>query len=222
MTKMPKAAPRTAATALFSRFAVVLFAGTSVLAVAPVAAQTAEPAPAEVQTDDNSIVVTGFKLQNQLAIAAKRDSDTTADFLAADEINRQPDYNIADAFRRAPGVFAIFDEDEGRYVGIRGLNPTRSSKVLLLEDGIPLSFAPYGDNASYYHPPIERFSSLEVLKGAAQVRFGPQTIGGAINYITPEVPDALTARATGGAFCILTGIILVELKPIGNESHPHS
>ena len=55
------------------------------------------------------IVVTGFKLQNKLAIAEKRQSDVTADFLAADEINRQPDFNIADAFRRAPGVFTIFD-----------------------------------------------------------------------------------------------------------------
>jgi Fe(3+) dicitrate transport protein len=66
--------------------------------------------------------------------------------------------------------------------------------VLLLEDGVPLSFAPYGDNASYYHPPIERFERIEVLKGASQVRFGPQTIGGVINYITPRAPDELTAR----------------------------
>ncbi|MCK7508581.1 MAG: hypothetical protein MZV70_33995 [Desulfobacterales bacterium] len=29
--------------------------------------------------------------------------------------------------------------------------------MLLLEDGIPLAYAPYGDNASYYHPPVERF-----------------------------------------------------------------
>ena len=44
---------------------------------------------------------------------------------------------------------------------------------------------PYGDNASYYHPPIDRFERLEVLKGGAQIAYGPQTIGGAVNYLTP-------------------------------------
>lgn len=73
-------------------------------------------------------------------------------------------------------------------IGIRGLNPTRSAKVLLLEDGIPLTYAPYGDNASYYHPPIDRFESVEVLKGSGQILYGPQTIGGVINYITPTPP----------------------------------
>ncbi len=60
-------------------------------------------------------------------------------------------------------------------IGIRGLNPTRSSKLLLLEDGIPLAYAPYGDNASYYHPPVNRFERIEVLKGSSQILFGPQT-----------------------------------------------
>ena len=73
-------------------------------------------------------------------------------------------------------------------VGIRGLNPTRSSKLLLLEDGIPLTYAPYGDNASYYHPPIDRFESVEILKGSGQILYGPQTIGGVVNYITPVPP----------------------------------
>lgn len=75
-------------------------------------------------------------------------------------------------------------------IGIRGLNPTRSTKVLLLEDGIPLTYAPYGDNASYYHPPIDRFESVEMLKGSGQILYGPQTIGGVVNYITPIPPSS--------------------------------
>jgi Fe(3+) dicitrate transport protein len=53
---------------------------------------------------------------------------------------------------------------------------------------VPLAYAPYGDNASYYHPPIERFETVELMKGAGQVQFGPQTIGGTVNYITPAPP----------------------------------
>jgi len=118
--------------------------------------------------------------------------------VTSEDLRRSRVLNVNDALRQVAGLFPRDEEGVGARpnIGIRGLNPTRSTKVLLLEDGIPLSFAPYGDNASYYHPPIERFERIEVLKGAAQVRFGPQTIGGVINYITPRAPDELTARVT--------------------------
>ncbi|GBF58758.1 Fe(3+) dicitrate transport protein FecA [Candidatus Phycosocius bacilliformis] len=106
--------------------------------------------------------------------------------------------NVNEALRQAPGVFARDEEGMGLRpnIGIRGLSPTRSSKVLLLEDGLPLSYAPYGDNATYYHPPIRRYDRIEVLKGASQIRFGPNTVGGVINYVTPRAPDVLTGQIT--------------------------
>lgn len=92
--------------------------------------------------------------------------------------------------RKASGINVRDEEGFGLRpnIGIRGLNPTRSSKVLLLEDGIPLTYAPYGDNASYYHPPIDRFETVEILKGSGQILYGPQTVGGVINYITRNPP----------------------------------
>ncbi len=105
--------------------------------------------------------------------------------------------------RRVAGVNVRDEEGFGLRpnIGIRGLNPTRSSKVLLLEDGIPLTYAPYGDNASYYHPPTDRFESVEVLKGSGQILYGPQTIGGVINYLTPNPPGkrAGSISLTGGS-----------------------
>jgi len=100
-------------------------------------------------------------------------------------------FNANEALRKIPGVNVRDEEGFGMRpnIGIRGMNPSRSSKTLLLEDGIPLSYAPYGDNASYYHPPIERFSSIEVLKGPSQIMFGPQTVSGTINYLTPNPPS---------------------------------
>jgi Fe(3+) dicitrate transport protein len=100
-------------------------------------------------------------------------------------------FTINEAIRKVPGVYARDEEGFGLRpnFGVRGLNPTRSSKVLLLEDGLPLAYAPYGDNATYYHPPVDRFERIEVLKGSGQVLFGPQTIGGVINYITPRPAD---------------------------------
>jgi Fe(3+) dicitrate transport protein len=110
-------------------------------------------------------------------------------------------FTVNEAMRKVPGVFARDEEGIGLRpnLGIRGLNPTRSAKLLMLEDGIPLAYAPYGDNASYYHPPVNRFDRIEVLKGSSQILFGPQTLGGLVNYITPAVPRELEGRLQASA-----------------------
>ncbi|MGE0447645.1 MAG: TonB-dependent receptor [Vicinamibacterales bacterium] len=123
-------------------------------------------------------------------------------FLSGDVLAASHVFSTSEALRKIPGVSVRDEEGLGLRpnIGMRGLNPTRSSKVLLLEDGVPVAFAPYGDNASYYHPPIERFDRVEVLKGASQVVHGPVTVGGVINYITPEAPAETsgTLAVTGG------------------------
>ena len=97
-----------------------------------------------------------------------------------------------EVLRRVPGV--NLREDSGPVamrlnIGMRGLNPNRSRKVLMLEDGIPIALAPYGEPDMYYSPPIERMSRVEILKGSGQIAHGPQTIGGLVNFVTPEPPS---------------------------------
>jgi Fe(3+) dicitrate transport protein len=107
-------------------------------------------------------------------------------------------FTVNEALRKVSGVNTRDEEGLGLRpnIGMRGVNPTRSTKVLLLEDGIPLAYAPYGDNASYYHPPVERFESIEVLKGSGQIVYGPSTIGGVINYLTPNPPSKSSGSVT--------------------------
>jgi Fe(3+) dicitrate transport protein len=119
------------------------------------------------------------------------------------QLQRSQVFTVNEALRKAPGV-NVRDEEGFALrpnIGIRGLNPTRSTKVTLLEDGLPLAYAPYGDNASYYHPPIDRFERIEVLKGADSLAFGPQTIGGVVNYITPVPPEQFSGslQLAGGS-----------------------
>lgn len=86
-----------------------------------------------------------------------------------------------------PGVNASGDDGIGNSrisVGIRGLNPRRSSHVLFLEDGVPIQPALYVYPNMYYNPPAERIERLEVIKGSGAIKYGPQTMGGVINYIT--------------------------------------
>lgn len=122
--------------------------------------------------------------------------------VSAQELERSRVFTTNEALRKVPGLDVRDEEGFGLRpnIGVRGLNPTRSSKVLLLEDGIPFTIAPYGANETYYHPPIDRFSRIEVLKGSGQILFGPQTIGGVINYVTPDIP-----RRLAGTFTLMGG-----------------
>jgi len=126
----------------------------------------------------------------------------SVDLILPEDLAASRVLNVSEALRKASGVNVRDEEGLSLRpnIGIRGTNPTRSAKVLLLEDGVPVSFAPYGDNASYYHPPIERFEGVEVLKGSAQIGYGPVTIAGVINYITPGPPlePSLLLRAAAG------------------------
>ncbi len=140
-------------------------------------------------------------------------------------------FTTSEALRKVPGVNVRDEEGFGLRpnIGIRGVNPTRSSKVLLLEDGVPLSYAPYGDNASYYHPPIDRFESVEVLKGAGQILYGPATVSGVVNYITPAPPadpsgsvnliggnrDYLNAHVNWGGTWGVTGFLVDVIRKQG-------
>ncbi len=147
-------------------------------------AQAANPI-VETQT----IVVIGQR-DNLLKIAGSAATIEEAD------LERARVFNVNEALRQVPGVFARDEEGLGLRpnIGIRGLSPIRSGKILLLEDGIPLGYAPYGDNAAYFHPSIRRFSRLEVMKGASQIRFGPNTIGGVVNYVTRPAPDTFEGK----------------------------
>jgi Fe(3+) dicitrate transport protein len=126
----------------------------------------------------------------------------SVDIVERETLDRSRVFTTNEALRKIAGVNVRDEEGLGLRpnIGIRGLNPTRSNKVLLLEDGIPLTYAPYGDNASYYHPPVERFERIEVFKGGAQIAYGPQTIAGLVNYITPVPPmrSAGSVTMTGG------------------------
>lgn len=102
-----------------------------------------------------------------------------------------------EVLRAVPGVHVVEEEGIGMRanIGIRGLDPGRSRTVLILEDGVPVALAPYGEPEMYYTPPVDRMERIEVVKGSGSILFGPQTIGGVINYVTPAPPATPQASA---------------------------
>ncbi|MGE3801334.1 MAG: TonB-dependent receptor family protein [Candidatus Kapaibacterium sp.] len=120
-----------------------------------------------------------------------------------------------------PGVNGFADDGMGNSrlnIGIRGLNPRRSSRVLVLEDGIPIQPAPYIYPNMYYNPPTERIERIEVLKGSAAIEYGPQTMGGVVNYITSRPRSNFGGRVdvTGGTNGFLSAY--GELGGIGSNT----
>ena len=124
--------------------------------------------------------------------------------MTREQIEARNPFSIIETIREIPGLHVVSEDAAGTHlnIGMRGLNPRRSSRTLLLEDGAPtVFFAPYGDPSSHYSTPIERIERIEVLKGSGQILYGPQTMGGMINFVTRPVPTNGTAgsvKITGG------------------------
>jgi Fe(3+) dicitrate transport protein len=124
--------------------------------------------------------------------------------MTREQIEARNPFSIIETIREIPGLHVVSEDVAGTHlnIGLRGLNPRRSSRTLLLEDGAPtVFFAPYGDPSAHYSTPIERIERIEVLKGSGQILYGPQTMGGMINFVTRPVPTngtAGTVKITGG------------------------
>ncbi|GIR89485.1 MAG: TonB-dependent receptor [Candidatus Neomarinimicrobiota bacterium] len=121
-----------------------------------------------------------------------------------------------------PGINGFADDGIGNSrisIGIRGLNPRRSSRVLILEDGVPIQPALYVYPNMYYNPPADRIDQIEVIKGSGSILYGPQTMGGVINYFTRRPRSDY-----GGSFKITGGengyeSLFAELGGWGNEKY---
>lgn len=142
----------------------------------------------EEQGDENSvlqgdeIIVRGFRDQFISAINSKEDADGVADFLVADDLGRLPDMNLADSLRRLPGVTTEFDEDEGRFVSIRGL-PSRYTFVAL--NG---ALIPDGWFASDRRQNIEAVPNFVVKRAGVYKTLTPDIDGNAIGgYVENEL-----------------------------------
>lgn len=116
-----------------------------------------------------------------------------------------------ESLRKIPGVNIVGDMGISNRpnISIRGSWGRRSKKVLLMEDGSPAAPAPYIAPGSYYNPVSDRIQSIEVYKGADMLRFGPNNMYGAVNYITalpPQNPE-LRLKYVAGQQGYQTGLI---------------
>ena len=107
--------------------------------------------------------------------------------LSGSEVQSNRAASLGETISVLPGVRSL---STGNGIGkpvIRGLS---SNRVLVLADGQRLENQQWGDE---HGPQIEAGEAerIEVIRGPASVLYGSDALGGVVNVITPELPDAL-------------------------------
>ncbi len=137
--------------------------------------------PSEVLMQEVSIIGSKFNIKNIAGSAA---------YLDVQDIREHNISDINRLLRRVPGVNLRQEDGFGLFpnISLRGVDPGRNNKITVMEDGVLTSPAPYSAPSAYYSPTTARMSGVEVLKGSSQVKYGPHTTGGAINFLSTPVP----------------------------------
>lgn len=156
---------------------------TFILSVAKVCGASAQ----EVPTDDviyEEVLVTGGA-ENIRTLAGSASLLDESQILAFDSVD------INNLLRAVPGVYLRVEDGYGLRpnIGLRGATAERSQKITVMEDGVLIAPAPYSAPAAYYLPNVNRMNSIEVFKGPSAIKYGPHTVGGALNLVTAPIPD---------------------------------
>ena len=158
----------------------------SATAASVIAVCAAAPVSAYAQTEADErdeVVVIGQRAMLGSSLAKQRESDTIESVLTRDAIGQFPDQNVAEAVRRLPGVNVLNDQGEGRFVAVRGLDPSLNAASV---NGTRIS-APEADTRSVALDviPSELIESIEIKKTLTP-DMDADTIGASIEINTTK------------------------------------
>lgn len=111
--------------------------------------------------------------------------------LGGEDLTRAQAPSLGETLNSVPGVHSF---STGAGIGkpvIRGLT---SNRVLVLDEGQRMETQQWGDEHS---PNIETANAerIEVIRGPASVLYGSDALGGVINVLQPDLPDAIGRQA---------------------------
>ena len=95
--------------------------------------------------------------------------------------------NSRQIYSQVAGLNIFQNDDAGLQLNIggRGLDPNRSSNFNTRQNSYDISADVLGYPESYYTPPSESLSNIQIVRGAASLQYGTQ-FGGLVNFITKE------------------------------------
>jgi len=162
-------------------------------------AAAAETAPLTELSILDRVVVTASREQ-------ARETAGSVHYLDESTLEQHSHADVNRILRQVPGLNLVEEEGFGirPNIGIRGSGTDRNSKIAVLEDGVPIAPAPYSAPAAYYFPRMQRMSAIEVSKGPAAIKYGPQTVAGAVGLFSSPIPGAPGA-GFGGKLDLIGG-----------------
>ncbi|OYW95901.1 MAG: hypothetical protein B7Z13_00355 [Caulobacterales bacterium 32-67-6] len=170
---------------------------TVLLCGAAVCALTLSSAQAEVLDDAgapllDAVLVTG-------STTNVREIGGSVQVIDAEALSTFAYSDVNRVLRQAPGVYLQEEEGFGLRpnIGIRGSGSDRNSRIAVMEDGVLIAPAPYAAPAAYYFPRMTRIHAVEVSKGPAAIKYGPLTVGGALNLFSTPIPDVANGEVSG-------------------------
>ncbi|NQD95916.1 TonB-dependent receptor plug domain-containing protein, partial [Pseudomonas sp. CrR25] len=111
--------------------------------------------------------------------------------VSAEALSKASVRGLDDALQRVPGI-KVFDETGTGalpQISVRGLYESRSGRAQVLSDGIPLALAPYGQTSlSLFPQTLATVERIDIVRGGAAVQYGPNNVGGVINFISRPIP----------------------------------
>ncbi|MBU2083838.1 MAG: TonB-dependent receptor [Alphaproteobacteria bacterium] len=150
---------------------------------APAYAQVTE-VDADARLD--TVTVIGQRAMMESAIARQRASDTIQSVVTRDALGQFPDQNVAESTRRLTGVNILDDQGEGRFISVRGLDPTLNASSI---NGVRLP-SPESDTRAVALDVVasELVESIEVKKTLTP-DMDADTIGASIEINTTKAFD---------------------------------
>ncbi|MEM5498462.1 TonB-dependent receptor [Paraglaciecola mesophila] len=129
------------------------------------------------RADLENIIVYGQRAGQASALNQQRSADSIKSIVSSDAIGQFPDQNAAEALQRLPGLSIERDQGEGRYVGIRGIDPNLNNVTI---NGLNVP-SPDGGARSVALDviPSELIQTLEVSKSVTPDMDG-DAIGGSV------------------------------------------
>ncbi len=141
------------------------------------------------------------EIQGTIIYSGKKNEVVKVNTLDADLSTNNP----RQIFGKVPGVSIWENDGSGIQMGVatRGLSPNRSWEFNVRQNGYDISSEVFGYPESYYSPPMEAVSNIEVVRGAASLQYGPQ-FGGLLNYVIKKgdatKPIVFETQQTTGSY----------------------
>ncbi|WP_046658123.1 TonB-dependent receptor [Lysobacter capsici] len=142
----------------------------------------------------DTVVVTGIKGSLTSSMNLKRDAQGVVDGIAAEDIGKFPDTNLAEALQRISGVSIDRSNGEGSRVTVRGVGPDFN---LVLLNGRQMPTATGGRAFEFSDLAAESISAVEVFK-TSRAATPTGGIGATINIKTARPLDNPGLHANAG------------------------